>query len=82
MSCPQIWNIEKETDREKEKVGYRSGKLNEKTSDREPKQEIKTKESNFVERTTWKFCSGCGKMRNERAEATKVKMSGSGKKVN
>ena len=52
MSCPQIWNIEKETDREKEKVSYRSGKLNEKTSDREPKQEIKTKESNFVERTT------------------------------
>ena len=52
MSCPQIWNIEKETDREKEKVGYRSGKLNEKTSDREPEQEIKTKESNFVEKTT------------------------------
>ena len=52
MSCPQIWNIEKETDREKEKVGYRPEKLNEKTSDREPEREIKTKESNFVEKTT------------------------------
>ena len=73
---------EKKKGREKEKLGYKPGKLNEKKSDREPEREIKTKETNFVERTTWKFCSGCGKMRNERAEATKVKMSGSEKKVN
>ena len=46
-------NLEyRERNREKEKVGYRSEKLNEKTSDREPEQEIKTKESNFVEKTT------------------------------
>ena len=29
MSCPQIWNIEKEKDREKEKVGRRTAKLKE-----------------------------------------------------
>ena len=35
MSCPQIWHIEKEKDRENEKVGERPAKLNEKKSDRE-----------------------------------------------
>ena len=30
MSCPQIWNIEQVKDREKEKVGGRPAKLNEK----------------------------------------------------
>ena len=30
MSCPQIWNIEQEKDREKEKVGGKLAKLNEK----------------------------------------------------
>ena len=30
LSCPQIWNIEQEKDREKEKVGGRPVKLNEK----------------------------------------------------
>ena len=30
MSCPQIWNIEQEKDREKEKVGGRQAKINEK----------------------------------------------------
>ena len=30
LSCPQIWNIEQEKDREKEKVGGRPAKLNEK----------------------------------------------------
>ena len=34
MSCPQIWNIEQEKDREKEKVGGRPEKLNEKKGDR------------------------------------------------
>ena len=28
MSCPQIWNIEQENDRKKEKVGGRPAKLN------------------------------------------------------
>ena len=30
MSCPEVWNIEKEKDREKEKVGGRPAKLKEK----------------------------------------------------
>ena len=30
LSCPQIWNIEQEKDREKEKVGGRPAKLKEK----------------------------------------------------
>ena len=43
MSCPQIWNIEQEKDREKEKVGRRPGKLNEKKGDRDLEREIKNK---------------------------------------
>ena len=39
----------------------------------------KTKETNFVWRITWKFYSGCEKMRN--ASDTKVKTSGSEKRV-
>ena len=35
MSCPHLWNIEKEKGREKEKVGDRPAKLNEKKSYRE-----------------------------------------------
>ena len=51
MSCPQIWNIQQEKDREKEEVGGRPSKLNE-------------KRATVVGRTTWKFCSGGDKMRN------------------
>ena len=40
MSCPQIWNIEQEKDREKEKVGDRPAKLNEKEGDRDLEREI------------------------------------------
>ena len=47
LSSPQIWNIEKEKDREKEKVGDRPAKLNEKKSDRELEREIKNKGDNF-----------------------------------
>ena len=61
MSCPQIWNIKKEKDREKEKVGDRLAKLNEKKSNRELEREIKSKGDIFVGRTT---CSGGDKMRN------------------
>ena len=37
MSCPEIWNIEQEKDREKEKVhvGGRPAKLNDKKGDRD-----------------------------------------------
>ena len=43
MSRPQIWNIEQEKHREKEKVGGRAAKLNEKKGDRDLEQEIKNK---------------------------------------
>ena len=43
MSCPQIWNIEQEKDPEKEKVGGRPAKLNEKKGDRDLERRIKNK---------------------------------------
>ena len=53
MSYPQIWRTEKEKDREKEKVGERPAKLNEKNSYRQLEREIKDKgEIFFVGRTT------------------------------
>ena len=65
ITCPQIWNIEKAKDRENEKVGDRLEKLNKKKSDKELEREIKNKkETNFVGRTTWKFYTGCEKMRD------------------
>ena len=42
-----IWNIEQEKDREKEKVGGRPAKLNEKKGDRDLEREMKTKETFF-----------------------------------
>ena len=57
MSCPQIWNIEQEKDREKEKVGGRPGKLNEKKGCRDLEREMKNRRRHFfVGRTTRKFC--------------------------
>ena len=41
MSGPQIWNIEQEKGREKEEVGGRPAKLNEKKGDRDLEREIK-----------------------------------------
>ena len=43
MSCPQIWTIEQEKDREKEKVGGRPAKLKEERIDRDLEGEIKSK---------------------------------------
>ena len=50
MSCPQIWNIEQENDKEKEKVGGRPAKLNEKKGDRAGglEREIKNKGDIFL----------------------------------
>ena len=84
MSCPQIWNIEQEKDREKEKVGGRPAKLNEKKGDRDLEREMKTEGDIFF---CWKnnmkiLCSGGDKMRNASGHQCKVKMSGSEKKVN
>ena len=43
MSCPPIWKIEQEKDREKEKLGGRPAKLIEKKGDRDLEREIKNK---------------------------------------
>ena len=43
ISCPQVWNIDKEKDKEKENIGDRPVKLNEKKTDRKPEREIKKK---------------------------------------
>ena len=54
LSCPQIWNIEQEKDREKEKVGGRPAKLNEKKGDRAGglEREIKKQRRHFFVGTT------------------------------
>ena len=48
LSCPQIWNIEQEKDREKEKVGGRPAKLNEKKGDRDLERKIKNRRRHFL----------------------------------
>ena len=48
LSCPQIWNIQQEKDREKEEVGGRPAKLNEKKGDGDLEREIKNKGEIFV----------------------------------
>ena len=80
MSCPQIWNIEQEKHREKEKVGGRPAKLNQKKGDRHLERGIKNKGDIFFGRTTSKFCKGGDKMRNASGHQCKVKMRGSEKK--
>ena len=47
INCPQIWNIEKRKDRDKEKMVDRPAKLNEKKSDRELGREIKNRGNIF-----------------------------------
>ena len=42
LSCPQIWHIEKEKDREKGKVGDMPAKLNEKKSGGVLEREIRS----------------------------------------
>ena len=48
MSSPQIWNIEQKKHREKEKVGGRPAKLNEKKGERDLEREIKNKGDIFL----------------------------------
>ena len=48
LPCPQIWNIEQEKDREKEKVGSRPAKLNQKTGDKDLGREIENKGNIFL----------------------------------
>ena len=59
MPCTQIWNIEQEKYREKEKEGGRPAKLNKKKGDRDLEREIKgdiflveEKHENFVAAVT------------------------------
>ena len=48
MSCPQIRNKEQEKDREKENVGGRPAKLNEKKGDGDLEREIRNKRDIFL----------------------------------
>ena len=48
LSCPQIWNIEQEKDKEKEKVDGRAEKLNERKGDRGLEREIENKGDIFL----------------------------------
>ena len=83
MACPQIWNIEQEKDRKKEKVGGRPARLNENKGDRDLVREITIQRRHFlVGRTTWKFCSGGDKIRKASGHQRKAKISVSEKKVN
>ena len=56
--------MEKEKEREKEKMDDRPAKVDEKESDRKLEREKKKKATFFVGRTAWKFCSGGEKMKN------------------
>ena len=47
LSCPPIWNKEQEKEGEKEKVGGRLAKFNEKTGDRQLEREIKNRRRHF-----------------------------------
>ena len=48
LSCPPIWNIEQEKEGEKEKVGGRPAKFNEKTGDRQLEREIRNRRRLFL----------------------------------
>ena len=71
MSCPQIWNIEKEKDREKEKVGRQASEAQ---REKELERERKNRGDIFCWRKNMKFCSG-GML-----AATRVKLSDSEKR--
>ena len=78
FSCSQIWNIEQEKDREKEKVGGRPAKLNEKKGDGDLEREIKTKEAFFLSKEQHE--NFVAAVTNPSGHQRKVKMSGSEKK--
>ena len=58
LSCSQIWNIEKEKEKETKKVGDRPARLNEKELETKNKGEI------LCWRNNMKFCGRGEKMRN------------------
>ena len=55
MPSPQIWNIEQEKDKEKEKVGRRQAKLNKKKGDRDLEREIKKRRHSFCWKNNMKI---------------------------
>ena len=74
MSCPQIWNIEKEKDRDKEKLGRQASEAQ---REKELERERKNKRKHFLlEVEQYEICSG-GML-----AATRVKMSDREKRVN
>ena len=64
LSCPRIWNIEKEKDRGKEKGGDRPAKLYEEKSDRELEREKKLRRHFLLEEKHENFVAAVIKMRN------------------
>ena len=79
MSRPQIWNIEPETDREKEKVGVRPAKLNEKNGDRDLERQVKKRRDIFLfEEQDENFVAAVTNEKCQRPPIKcKVKMNGS-----
>ena len=61
MSSPQIWNVEEEKDRKKEKVGQQASEAQ---REKELERERKNKGDIFCWRNNVKFCSGGEKMKN------------------
>ena len=61
LSCPQIWNMEKEKDGEKQKAGRQASEAQ---PGKELERERKSKGNIFCWRNNMKFCSGGEKMRN------------------
>ena len=83
LSCPQIWNIEQEKDREKEKVGGRPAKLNEKKGDRDLEREMKNKGGIFLlEEQHENFVAAVTKWEMLAATNAKWKWAAVKKKVN
>ena len=78
MSCPQIWNLEKEKDREKEKVGRQAS---ESQREKELERGRKNERRHFLLEeleTTWNFVVAVRKL--EMLAATRMKMSDGEKK--
>ena len=71
MSCPEIWKIEQEKDREKVKVGGRPAKPNDKKGDRNLEREIKKKNKGDI--FLLEHCSGGDNMRNASGHQCNVK---------
>ena len=61
LSCPQIWNMEKEKGGEKQKAGRQASEAQ---PGKELERERKSKGNIFCWRNNMKFCSGGEKMRN------------------